>query len=154
MTGMIRLYKSSTHIHTVSDGMPAQTPRQVWRARADWFSRQLTLPMSSGKHVLPTKVGGSKGEHKRERPTPWPYGSMISTGFTGVRARALLTFRTISMEPKANPFADLGIFCQFGCWLGKGPCKWSCTYLSACKCQTVTIWVAIKAHSRSPSSAL
>ncbi|CAJ1375520.1 unnamed protein product [Effrenium voratum] len=102
MTGMIRLYKSSTHIHTVSDGMPAQTPRQVWRARADWFSRQLTLPMSSGKHVLPTKVHCADG---LKRPADLPaFAQFLQKQSCSLLTRA--NFGTEKGLPEGGSYGD------------------------------------------------
>ena len=58
---IVCLFKSFSHIHTVDDdGIPAATPKQVWKERAKRLERSRGQPISalfSETHTLPTKAG-------------------------------------------------------------------------------------------------
>ena len=64
---IVCLFKSFSHIHTVDDdGVPAATPKQVWKERAKRLERSRGQPISalfSETQTLPTKAGLSSAWH-------------------------------------------------------------------------------------------
>eukprot|EP00439_Symbiodinium_sp_Y106_P083623 s699_g23.t2 len=73
---IVCLFKSFSHIHTVDDdGVPAATPKQVWKERAKRLERSRGQPISalfSETQTLPTKVHTSGGSGSMKRPADLP----------------------------------------------------------------------------------